>query len=85
MPVVWELGSSYNPDGSKAKAIHLETARVADQVLSRVRPGDRVRFSGGGQSWSASRGVVTFPGWSVSQRRASQLLGPAPTNAPPPE
>jgi acetoin utilization deacetylase AcuC-like enzyme/predicted transcriptional regulator len=85
VPVVWELGASYHSDGAKARSIHLKTAEIANQVLARVRPGDRLQFSGSGQSWSASRGVVTFPSWSVSSRRAGQWLGPGPTDAPPAE
>jgi len=84
VPVAWELGAGHGA-AAKLTAIHKATAQAADQVLARVRPGDRVRFDGRGSSWSASGGTVTFPRVSVSSARAGQLFGPGPTNIPPAE
>jgi len=85
VPVCWELGAGHHPDGAKLAAIHTATAQAADQVLARVRPGDRVRFQGNGSSWRTSGGVVTFPRFAVSSSRAGQLFGPAPSSTPPAE
>jgi len=73
-PVTWVLAGGYS-DLETLKRLHTGTVRAANQVLERVKPGDAVRSSRGGDpyTWSARDRVVEFPDWARLLGRALQV------------
>jgi acetoin utilization deacetylase AcuC-like enzyme len=73
-PVAWVLAGGYS-DTRTLERLHTGTVKAANQVLARVRPGDRVVTTGQGPyRWSARRGTVTFPDWQrlAGEQRVSR-------------
>jgi acetoin utilization deacetylase AcuC-like enzyme len=67
-PVTWVLAGGYS-SLEMLRRLHTGTVRAANEVLARVRPGDRIESSSSlgarPYSWSASAGKVSFPDWST--------------------
>jgi acetoin utilization deacetylase AcuC-like enzyme len=62
-PVTWVLAGGYS-DLNTLVQLHTGTVRMANEVLARVRPGDRIDLRGKNPyDWSCRGGVAVFPDW----------------------
>jgi acetoin utilization deacetylase AcuC-like enzyme len=63
IPVTWVLAGGYS-DLDTLVQLHTGTVRMANEVLARVKPGDRVDLRGKNPyDWSVQEKVVIFPDW----------------------
>jgi acetoin utilization deacetylase AcuC-like enzyme len=81
-PVTWVLAGGYS-SLEMLRRLHTGTVKAANDVLARVRVGDRVEPTGSlgarPYSWSAGGGKVSFPDWSamVAAQGGAKLELPA--------
>jgi acetoin utilization deacetylase AcuC-like enzyme len=69
IPVAWVLAGGY-ADLDTLVRLHTGTVRMANQVLGRVRGGDRIEHGGTDPYvWSAEGGRVRFPAWQAMIRQ----------------
>ncbi|TNE47479.1 MAG: hypothetical protein EP343_20120 [Deltaproteobacteria bacterium] len=62
-PVTWVLAGGYAPMETLVQ-LHSNTVRMANQVLLKVRPRDRlVHHLSSPYRWSSAQGKVSFPNW----------------------
>jgi len=62
-PVGWVLAGGYS-DITTLVELHMNTLRMANEVLARVKPGDRIGMRiRKPYHWSVQQGVIYFPDW----------------------
>jgi len=62
-PVTWVLAGGYS-DLATLVRLHTETVRMANEVLARVKPGDRIeKGAANPYQWSIHPGVIRFFDW----------------------
>ncbi len=77
-PVVWVLAGGY-ADIDTLVQLHTTTLKVANEVLRKVNPGDKIGHQGlEPYKWSVGKGVVFFPDWASLLDEKLRLWQPPP-------
>jgi acetoin utilization deacetylase AcuC-like enzyme len=75
-PVTWVLAGGYS-DLNTLVQLHTGTVRMANEVLVRVKPGDRIDLRGRNPyDWSSREGVAVFPAWKSIFNKNLQISKP---------
>jgi acetoin utilization deacetylase AcuC-like enzyme len=79
-PMTWVLAGGYS-DLNTLVQLHTGTVRMANEVLARVGPGDRIDLRGKNPyDWSSREGVAVFPDWKSIIRGNPQFSKPESMN-----
>jgi len=79
-PVTWVLAGGYS-DLNTLVRLHTGTVRMANEVLARVRPGDRIDLRGKNPyDWSSREGVAVFPDWKAIIQGSPRFSKPETMN-----
>lgn len=77
-PVTWVLAGGY-ADIKTLVDLHTGTVRMANEVLVRVKPGDRIEHLGTKPyEWFVERRVIRFPDWKFNIKGSLLMSEPPP-------
>jgi acetoin utilization deacetylase AcuC-like enzyme len=75
-PMTWVLAGGYS-DLNTLVQLHTGTVRMANEVLARVKPGDRIDLRGKNPyDWFTREKVVIFPDWKSTFNKNLQISKP---------
>jgi len=79
-PMTWVLAGGYS-DLATLVRLHTGTVRMANEVLARVRSGDRIDLRGkNAYDWSSGEGVAVFPDWKAIIQGSPRFSKPETMN-----
>ncbi len=77
IPVAWVLAGGY-ADMATLVDLHIGTVRMANEVLAKVKPGDRIEHLGKKPyEWFVEKGGIRFPDWKSLVRGQPRIHQPS--------